>query len=46
MEDSGDDSPSLVRCLIVQYAGNASHTIQGDYNFWFLPQAEDRLDVS
>jgi endoglucanase len=26
--------------------GNASNTIQGDYNFWFLPQAEDRLDVS
>jgi hypothetical protein len=26
--------------------GNASNTIQGDYNFWFLPQREDRLDVS
>ena len=26
--------------------GNASNTIQGDYNFWFLPQAEDKLDVS
>jgi len=26
--------------------GNASNTIQGDYNFWFLPQQEDRLDVS
>ncbi len=25
--------------------GNASNTIQGDYNFWFLPQAEDKLDV-
>ena len=25
--------------------GNASNTIQGDYNFWFLPQAEDRMDV-
>jgi endoglucanase len=25
--------------------GNASNTIQGDYNFWFLPQQEDRLDV-
>ena len=25
--------------------GNASNTIQGDYNFWFLPQAEDRLRV-
>jgi endoglucanase len=25
--------------------GNAKNTIQGDYNFWFLPQAEDRLDV-
>ncbi|HXZ69489.1 MAG TPA: glycoside hydrolase family 9 protein [Streptosporangiaceae bacterium] len=25
--------------------GNASNTIQGDYNFWFLPQNEDRLDV-
>jgi endoglucanase len=25
--------------------GNASNTIQGDYNFWFLPQAEDRIDV-
>ncbi len=26
--------------------GNASNTIQGDYNFWYLPQQEDRLDVS
>ncbi len=26
--------------------GNASNTIGGDYNFWFLPQAEDKLDVS
>jgi endoglucanase len=26
-------------------SGNASNTIQGDYNFWFLPQAEDRMDV-
>jgi hypothetical protein len=26
--------------------GNVSNTIQGDYNFWFLPQAEDRMDVS
>jgi len=25
--------------------GNASNTIQGDYNFWFLPQQEDQLDV-
>jgi endoglucanase len=25
--------------------GNASNTIQGDYNFWFLPQQEDRMDV-
>jgi endoglucanase len=25
--------------------GNASNTIQGDYNFWFQPQAEDRLNV-
>jgi endoglucanase len=25
--------------------GNASNAIQGDYNFWFLPQAEDRMDV-
>jgi len=25
--------------------GNASNTIQGDYNFWFLPQAEDHLNV-
>jgi endoglucanase len=25
--------------------GNASNTIQGDYNFWFLPQQEDLLDV-
>jgi len=25
--------------------GNASNTIQGDYNFWFLPQREDRMDV-
>ena len=26
-------------------SGNASNTIQGDYNFWFLPQQEDLLDV-
>jgi hypothetical protein len=26
-------------------SGNASNTIQGDYNFWFLPQAEDHLKV-
>src|ERR1700722_2162803 len=26
--------------------GNASNTIQGDYNFWFLPQKEDLLDVA
>jgi len=26
-------------------SGNASNTIQGDYNFWFLPQAEDKLKV-
>ena len=26
--------------------GNASNTIQGDYNFWFLPQAEDKMDVA
>ena len=26
--------------------GNASNTIQGDYNFWFLPQAEDQMNVS
>ena len=26
--------------------GNASNTIQGDYNFWFLPQAEDHIDIS
>ena len=26
--------------------GNASNSIQGDYNFWFRPQAEDRLDVT
>jgi endoglucanase len=25
--------------------GNASNTIQGDYNFWFRPQAEDNMDV-
>jgi hypothetical protein len=25
--------------------GNASGTIHGDYDFWFLPQAEDRLRV-
>ena len=23
--------------------GNASNTIEGDYNFWFLPQREDKL---
>jgi endoglucanase len=26
--------------------GNASNTIQGDYNFWFLPQDEDQMNVS
>ena len=26
--------------------GNAANTIQGDYNFWFTPQREDRLDVA
>jgi endoglucanase len=26
--------------------GNAGNTIQGDYNFWFTPQSEDRLDVA
>jgi endoglucanase len=26
--------------------GNVSNTIQGDYNFWFLPQAEDRMNVA
>ncbi len=26
--------------------GNASNTIQGDYNFWFLPQQEDRMNVA
>ncbi len=25
--------------------GDASNTIQGDYNFWFLPQAEDHMDI-
>jgi len=25
--------------------GNASNTIQGDYNFWFLPQKEDLMNV-
>jgi endoglucanase len=25
--------------------GNASNTIQGDYNFWFLPQQEDQLNT-
>jgi endoglucanase len=25
--------------------GNAKNTIQGDYNFWLLPQAEDRMDI-
>jgi len=26
--------------------GNAANTIQGDYNFWFLPQQEDRMNLS
>jgi hypothetical protein len=26
--------------------GNASNTIEGDYNFWFLPQREDRLGAT
>jgi endoglucanase len=37
------------RVLYIQVGignGNASNTVQGDYNFWFLPQAEDRLNVS
>jgi endoglucanase len=37
------------RTLYIQVGignGNASNTIQGDYNFWFLPQAEDRLNVT
>jgi len=25
--------------------GTANNKIQGDYNFWFLPQAEDRMDI-
>jgi endoglucanase len=25
--------------------GNATNTIQGDYNFWFLPQREDHLNL-
>jgi hypothetical protein len=25
--------------------GDASNKIQGDYNFWFLPQAEDRMNI-
>jgi hypothetical protein len=25
--------------------GNASNTIQGDYNFWLLPQQEDRMNT-
>jgi endoglucanase len=25
--------------------GDASNTIQGDYNFWFLPQAEDHINI-
>ncbi|MGO8958598.1 MAG: glycoside hydrolase family 9 protein [Streptosporangiaceae bacterium] len=36
------------RVLYIQVGignGNASNSIQGDYNFWFLPQAEDRMDV-
>jgi endoglucanase len=36
------------RVLYIQVGigtGNASNTIQGDYNFWFLPQAEDHLNV-
>ena len=26
--------------------GNASNTIQGDYDFWFLPQRDELLDVA
>jgi endoglucanase len=36
------------RTLYIQVGignGNASNTIQGDYNFWFLPQAEDHMNV-
>jgi len=41
-------NPSL-KVLYMQVGignGNASNTIQGDYNFWFLPQQEDMLDVA
>jgi hypothetical protein len=36
------------RVLYIQVGigtGNASNTIQGDDNFWFLPQAEDHLNA-
>jgi endoglucanase len=39
----------LLKVLYAQVGignGNASNTIQGDYNFWFLPQQEDRMNVS
>ena len=39
----------LLKVLYAQVGignGNASNTIQGDYNFWFPPQAEDRMNVS
>jgi hypothetical protein len=41
-------NPSL-KVLYMQVGignGNASNTIQGDYNFWFLPQQEDLLNVA
>src|SRR5262249_58272907 len=35
----------VVDIQVATGTGHASNAIQGDYNFWFLPQAEDRMDV-
>jgi hypothetical protein len=32
--------------LFAQVGIGNGNAIQGDYNFWFLPQAEDRMNVS
>ena len=40
-----DPARKVVYAQVGIGSGNASSTIQGDYNFWFLPQREDRMDV-
>jgi len=40
-----DPARKVVYAQVGIGSGNASSTIQGDYNFWFLPQQEDRMNV-